>query len=75
MHIRLNTKAVAKWAKSIKISMTTVKNSPLAAYVMALYKTARETEKKKKCPKKNPRKNFTAPFITINNPALSPNFG
>jgi hypothetical protein len=74
MHIRLNTKAVAKWAKSIGTGMAIVKGGPLTAYVMVLYRAAREAEKKKESSKKSPRKGSTAPFVTINNPTLSPNF-
>jgi hypothetical protein len=75
MHIRLNTKAVAKWAKSIGTGMATVEGSPPTAYAITLYRATREAEKKKENPEKSPRRGSTAPSITINNPALLPNFG
>jgi hypothetical protein len=38
-------------------------------------RAAREAEKKKESSEKNPRRNFIAPSVTINNPAFLPNFG
>jgi hypothetical protein len=75
MHIRLNTETVAKWAKSIGTGMATVESGLPIAYAMALYKTAREAKKKKESSEKSPRKGSIALSVTINNPALSPNFG